>query len=241
VKEMASSPAGYGGRSFPETSWSQIVACGSSDVAHRRSRLDRFVRNYWRPVYYYIRAVRPRRQDAEDLTQEFFATLLARVDFGALTPDRGSFRGFLKTALFRFVISAERKEGAASRKESLPAFPFHEAESTFPSSSGLTPSELFDVEWARRVLAEAMQKLHVDLVAEGKALEYELFRAYVLEPREGESYESLALQHGIKVDDVGNHLRRAKARARAIVKAIVRDYTLPGEDIEGELRLILTF
>jgi hypothetical protein len=62
-----------------------------------------------------------------------------------------------------------------------------------------------------------------------------------LEPREGESYESLALQHGIKVDDVGNHLRRAKARARAIVKAIVRDYTLPDEDIEGELRLILTF
>src|SRR6185369_5234403 len=91
---------------FPETRWSQLLEL--RDPAHPRyaEHLDRLAQQYWKPVYHYAKALR--RADAEDVTQQFFAMLLARRDLENLSPDRGSFRGFLKTALKHFVLSADR-------------------------------------------------------------------------------------------------------------------------------------
>src|SRR5260221_4766653 len=86
---------------FPETRWSQLLEL--RDPAHPRyaEHLERLAKQYWQPVFHYVRALR--RSDAEDLTQQFFAMLLSRRDLEKLSPERGSFRGFLKTALRNFL------------------------------------------------------------------------------------------------------------------------------------------
>ncbi len=216
---------------FPATQWSQLVALGDPAHPRHREHLEALCRRYWKPVYYYARAVRDLpAQDAEDLVQQFFGMLLERVDFASLSPERGSFRGFLKTALRRFVVSDERKR--AVRRA---GFRFDEAEAEWREQAGpATPEEAFDRQWAREVLHEALARLK----RECDPLPYEIFREYCLG---GEvSYGELARKHGVSEDDVRNRLREVRQRGREVLKEMLRDYLLPGEDVEAELRFILS-
>jgi RNA polymerase sigma-70 factor (ECF subfamily) len=215
---------------FPETHWSQLLEL--RDPAHPRyaEHLDGLARRYWKPVYHFARALRRANSaDAEDLTQQFFAMLLARRDLQKLTPDRGSFRGFLKTAIRHFVASADR--AAAARTT---AFPFPEAETEWARHPDLGPEEAFDREWARGVLVEATGRLR----EESKGVAFEIFREYCLEDAPA-GYADLARKHGIGEDDVRNSLRASRQRIREILQNLLRDYLLPGQDVEAELRFIL--
>jgi RNA polymerase sigma factor (sigma-70 family) len=212
---------------FPDTHWSQILDLG--DPAHPRhaEHWEGLVNRYWKPIYHYIRAMRELPvEDAEDLAQDFFGMMLRRVDFAKLSPDRGSFRGFLKTALRRFVVSADRKKSARPK-----TLPFAEAERE--RAEGLGPEEAFDREWARGVLVEALDRLR----REEPGLRTDLLREHLA--GEG-SYEELARRHRVSLDDVRNGLRAVRQRGREIIKDLLRDYLLPGEDIEAELRFILS-
>lgn len=208
-------------RDFPETRWSQLLEL--RDPAHPRyaEHLEKLARQYWSPVFHYAKALRA--ADAEDLTQQFFAMLLSRRDLEKLSPERGSFRGFLKTALRNFVISAARADAAR------PAPPPRD-EADFRS-----PERAFDQEWARGVLAEAVARLR----RESAPVPFEIFREHTLEET-GASYADLARRHGVGEDDVRNRLREARIRLREILEELLRDYLAPGQDLDAELRFILS-
>ncbi len=215
---------------FPETEWSQLLRL--RDPAHpgRPAILDRLAQQYWQPAYHYLRALRRlTAHDAEDLTQQFFAMLLSRGDLDRLSPDRGSFRGFLKTALRNFVISAER--AAKTRPQT---WAFGEAEAAFARYQGLGPDEVFDRAWGHAVLAEAVTRLEQDL----QPRQFEVFAAYCLAD-EPATYEQLAARFQVSHDDVRNRLREARQRLRAIVRRLLREYLGSGEDLERELAAIL--
>jgi RNA polymerase sigma factor (sigma-70 family) len=227
-------------RRFPETRWSRIARLGDEGDPERLEILNLLLSRYWKPVYYYCRTLRRLcPSEAEDLTQDFFAMVLSRVNFAALTPERGSFRGFLKTALRRFVISADRSRAARHRRERGAPFPFAEAESGWHPPDAASPEEAFDRAWARAVVDEMLEELRGELLAEGKDLHYEVFRAYCLDPADGVSYRSLAEAHGLKEEDVRNHLRLVRRRGREILRRLASDYLLPGQDVEAEVRFLL--
>ncbi len=228
---------------FPETHWSQLLELRNPAHPRHAEHLERLVRGYWRPAYHYARSVREMTpEDAEDLVQQFFAMLLERRGLERLSPDRGSFRGFLKTALRRFVVSAERKAAVRSPRDGARLFRFDEAEAEWQARGReASPEDAFDREWARGVLAEAMDRLRRELEAQGKKLHYELFREYCLEPPDADvSYEGLARKHGLSLDEVRNGLRAVRQRGREIMKEMLRDYLFPGEDVEAELRFVLS-
>jgi RNA polymerase sigma factor (sigma-70 family) len=214
---------------FPETRWSQLLEL--KDPGHPRfaEQMERLARDYWRPVYHYACALRP--AEAEDLAQQFFATLLGRGDLARLSPERGSFRGFLKTALRNFVASAGR--AAATRER------FFRPEDAEWSDQGLSPEEAFDREWARGVLVEGVAALRRELEAAGKAGLFDLFREVCLDDREV-SYEEAARARGLGTDDVRNRLRELRRRLREILRERLRDTLAPGEDVEAELRFVLS-
>jgi RNA polymerase sigma-70 factor (ECF subfamily) len=219
-------------REFPETHWSQLLEIQNPAHPRHAEHLQGLIRTYWKPAYLYLRAIRAMSpQDAEDLTQQFFAMLLARKAFDKLSPDRGSFRGFLKTALRRFAVSAHRHEAAQGPR----TFNFTEAEALHDRE--LSPEAAFDREWVRGVVTEMMRRLRDECRADGKELHYELFQEYC---GAEVSYEDLAKKHRISADDVRNHLRVIRQRGREVLKDMLRDYLFPGEDIEDELRFILS-
>lgn len=220
---------------FPETQWSQLVALRDPNDPRRPQLMQRLGERYWAPVYHYVRALRRvSADDAEDLTQQFFATLLARGDLARLSPERGSFRGFLKTALRNFLVSADR---AARARPAL--FPFAEAEAEWQQHQELGPGEAFDRAWARAVLTEGVARLRAELTAEGRGAQLAMFESYCLGDDPGVTYQSLAERHGVGEDDVRNRLREARQRLRQILRRLLRETLAPGEDVEAELAVVL--
>ena len=193
------------------------------DPAHPRyaEHLERLAKQYWSPVFHYAQALS--RADAEDLTQQFFAMLLARRDLEKLSPERGSFRGFLKTALRHFVLSAGRANAVRA------TVPLRE------EADLRSPEQAFDREWARAILAEGVSRLR----KESAPAAFDLFREYCLEET-GASYADLARRHQISEDQVRNRLRESRLRLREILEELLRDYLLPGQDADAELRFILS-
>jgi RNA polymerase sigma factor (sigma-70 family) len=207
---------------FPETRWSQLLELRDPSHPRYAEHLERLARQYWSPVFHYAQALS--KSDAEDLTQQFFAMLLARRDLEKLAPERGSFRGFLKTALRHFVLGAAR---AASLRATVPLVK-EEADLR-------TPEQAFDREWARGVLAEAVARLR----KASSPVAFGIFQEYCLE-ESGASYADLARRHQIREDDVRNRLRETRQQLREILEDLLRDYLLPGQDVDAELRFILS-
>ena len=235
-----SGPSAYnrGVAQFPETHWSQLLELSNPAHPAHEQHMEALVRRYWKPLYYYVRALRRfSNEDAEDVTQDFFEMLLRRVDFATLSPDRGSFRGFLKTALRRFVVSSDRKrivrETQVLRFADLDKGWFE----MLRQQRELTPDEAFDWAWARDVMEEATSRIKATLEIEGKPKLFEIFHEHT----HGElTYEQLAEKHKLSVDDVRNGLRSVREKGRELLKDILRDYLFPGEDVEAELTFILS-
>ena len=82
------------GGHFPTTRWSLLAAAGGSS-SEAGPALESLCRAYWLPVYVYNRRFWRSPQDAEDLSQEFFANLLSQWDYSRLTPAHGSFRSYV--------------------------------------------------------------------------------------------------------------------------------------------------
>ena len=94
---------------FATTHWSVVLtAQGQSPAA--QEALEKLCRTYWRPVYSFIRRQGIGPEEAEDITQGFFALLLERRDFDAVRKEKGRLRSYLLTSLKHFLAS---EHGAA--------------------------------------------------------------------------------------------------------------------------------
>ena len=101
---------------FGHTHWSIVLAAGRSESTHAQVALEQLCANYWHPIYFYVRRQGHSPADAQDLTQEFFARLLARNDIATVDPSKGRFRSFLLASLKLPLssISAEHLQFAPS-------------------------------------------------------------------------------------------------------------------------------
>src|SRR5438067_12911769 len=101
----SSSPLNPGreGQRFATTRWSIVVAAGKPDKARAKTALATLCETYWYPVYAFVRRRGYTPHDAQDCTQEFFATLLEKDYVRAADRERGRFRTFLLTAVSRFL------------------------------------------------------------------------------------------------------------------------------------------
>jgi hypothetical protein len=96
--------------SFATTHWSLGLAAGKGASADTQASLEALCQTYWYPLYAYVRRHGYQPDDAQDLTQEFFARLLEKHYLQAADPERGRFRSFQLTAFKRF-LSKERDGG----------------------------------------------------------------------------------------------------------------------------------
>jgi DNA-directed RNA polymerase specialized sigma24 family protein len=88
---------------FPNTHWSVVLAAGRSDTQRAHAALSHLCESYWSALYAYVRQRGHSPEDAQDLTQTFFARLLARNTVAQADPERGRFRSFLLASLKNFL------------------------------------------------------------------------------------------------------------------------------------------
>src|SRR5216110_1324507 len=99
---------------FRTTHWSVVLeAQGESPAAHEA--LEKLCRTYWRPIYGFVRRQGVRPEEAEDLTQGFFALLLERRDLSHVRKEKGRLRSYLLASVKHFLADERRRAMAIKR------------------------------------------------------------------------------------------------------------------------------
>lgn len=233
---------------FPLTRYSVIVAAASADVETRRAAFGMLVDVYWRPVYKYVRLRwRAATEEAEDLTQGFFARAFEKNYFAQYQLSRARFRTFLRTCLDAYIANERQaasrlKRGGAIRQVPLD-FATAEGELQHHDLSVVQDfDEYFEREWVRSVLSLAVDRYRTAAAASGRFRQAAAFVRYDLEaPERGESltYAALASELGMTTTDVTNALAGARREFRAIVLECLRELTMSDEEFQAETRRLL--
>src|SRR5580765_6213089 len=97
--------ASRAGEWFVTTHWSVVLAAGNSRSPAQTEALERLCRTYWRPLYAFVRRQNHDPEEAQDLTQAFFARLLERGDLENVRREKGRFRSYLLVSLKHFLVN----------------------------------------------------------------------------------------------------------------------------------------
>lgn len=222
-------------REFPSTAWTDVLAGGGAEGARRS--IEFLAENYWKPIYSYLRARWSKSgEEAADLTQAFFLTLLEGDVIRRADPDRGRFRAFVKTALTHFMVDEGRRARALKRGGGL-AIRSLEAGAAYEAADprGRPPDEIFDRAWRGEVLARAARLLEDVLRREGKEVTFQVFSDCYLSGSTTTEYRPLAEKFGISLSDVSNHLVHAKKRFNEAVRTVVAGTVAGAAELEEEL------
>ncbi|HXP63591.1 MAG TPA: sigma-70 family RNA polymerase sigma factor [Dongiaceae bacterium] len=228
---------------FTTTHWSVVLAAGGGDSPAARQALEHLCQTYWYPVYAYVRRRDNSPEDAEDLTQEFFAKLIERNDFAKVSRDRGPFRAFLKSAL-NHLLSDRRdyvraaKRGGGKIILSLDAQTAEQRYQLEPADM-TTPDKLYDRRWALTLLEKARSRLAEEYGTAGKSELYNHLK--FLEPGAPEvlSYAEIGRRLGKSESAIKTEASRLHRRYRQLVRGEVAQTVASALEIDDEVRYLL--
>ncbi len=244
---MSEEDSSSGGDRFPPTRRSVIEAARSIDAGEREQALEALCVAYWKPIYKYVRWRWKRAaQEAQDLTQGFFAALLERELLDKFDAHKSRLRTYLRVCVDSFVMNEDQagrrqKRGGsilhvaldfAAAEEELGATAIDPAKIASPESL----EEFFEKEWVRSLFALAVEDLRKLCELRGRTRTYRIFESYDLEGDEKLSYERLSKDYGISVSDVTNALAWARREFRKIALARLRELCGSEEEFQREAR-----
>jgi RNA polymerase sigma factor (sigma-70 family) len=226
---------------FPPTRWSAIrESAEQMGTVTRKQGFSRLVAAYWRPTYVYIR-LRHRQTDsaAHDLTQSFFAQCWEQNTLSAFDPGRGRFRTFVRTCVDRHVIDQHRSDATQKRGGDWHHVPIdvaqleHDTALIDPSLSS-DPERLFEAEWTRSLLLQALADLRTSYTSQSRELDLALFDEYELASGARPSYLDLAVRHRVPVTTVTNRLASVRRALRERLAECLREFTATEEEYRDE-------
>lgn len=228
---------------FPLTNPSVLLRAKSDDQGIRHAAFEQLARVYYTPVYKHLRVKWKKSPDeAEELTQHFFVHALEREIFAAYDADKARFRTFVRVCIDRLTMNhhaAQRadKRGGQVRFAELDSRQAEQEIGALGPVSAEDAEALFDREWAKSVLALAVERLASRLEAEGRTRQLEAFSRYDLSD-DDLSYADLAGAMGVPVTTVTNDLSRARRAFREVVLDTLRELTATEEEFEHEARAL---
>jgi RNA polymerase sigma factor (sigma-70 family) len=233
---------------FPLTRYSVVLGAASPDAETRQRAFSSLVEAYWKPVYKYVRLKwQASPEEAEDLTQGFFARAFEKDFFRPYDPVKARFRTFLRTCLDGFIANERKAAGRLKRGGAvqLVALDFETAEGELRQHDVAVPADMeeyFEREWARAVLALSVDRLRTHYAAAGREKYFYVFERYDLEATtsgERVTYAEIAKEIGAQATDVTNYLAAARRQFRAIVLERLRELTASDDEFRDEARRLL--
>ncbi len=227
---------------FVTTHWSVVLTAAHSDTTQARDALAKLCQTYWHPLYAYVRRRGHSPEDAEDLTQGFFAALLERNAVASVSPDKGRFRSFLLASLNHFLSDAWDKARAQKRgSDKLVSFDTQAAESWLDQvpAQNLTPEKAFELRWAITLLEQVYAKLEAEHQQQGKTAWFATLRNTLAGPGNAAPYAELGRQLGLNEGAVKVAVHRLRQRYRALLRETIAETVASAAEVEEELRYLL--
>ncbi len=226
-----------GARQFATTHWTLVGRAAAQDTLAAEA-LERLCRDYWYPLYAFVRRRGHSAADAQDLTQSFFASLIEKNTLAQADRARGRLRSFLLAALTHFLANEQDKKRTLKRGggrilewDALDAEERYAAE---PSSAEGTPEKVFDRRWAFTLVDRALKQLREAYAAAGKAELFDALRGSLTgnEPPRAETMQKL----GFSESALKTAVHRLRHQYREILRAEVSRTVSEEGEIEAEMR-----
>lgn len=227
---------------FATTHWSLVLSAAQSNPQDAQAALEKLCQAYWHPLYVYVRRRGYRVEDAQDLTQAFFAKLLQRQWLASAAEAKGRFRTFLLTAFERFLANEWDRERALKRGGGQPKVPIQldTAETRYgvDPQDTRTPDQAFEYHWAMTLLSEVLRGLELEYQQRQQEDLFAALKPTLVGERLGQPYAALAAQLGMGEGAVKVAVHRLRLRYRELLRAeIGQTLASPGE-IDAEMRYL---
>jgi RNA polymerase sigma-70 factor (ECF subfamily) len=239
----AISEGAHYGAAFTTTHWSVVLeAQGESPAA--QDALEKLCRTYWRPIYSFVRRQSAQSDDAEDLTQGFFALLLERKDLNTVRKEKGRLRSYLLTSLKNFLTDERRRVMAIKRGKGQRLIPLEEIRESeridFERSDRLTPDQIYERRWAFTVLEQVMTRLRDEYRSTGNLRFFDQMKKMLMDEPGRLSQAQVASEFDMTENAVKQAFYRFRQRYQTLFREEIAHTVATPSDIEDELRYLVS-
>ncbi len=230
---------------FATTHWSVVLeAQGESPAAEEA--LEKLCRTYWRPIYSFARRQGIRPEEAEDLTQGFFALLLERGDLSAVRKEKGRLRSYLLASVKNFLADEWRREMAIKRGRRQGLIPLEELranERVDPASTRvaetLSADQLYERRWALALMEQVLRRLKDEYRATGNGALFDWLKQLLPDEPGAPSRAEIAAKLGMTDNALRQAFRRFRHRYQVLLREEIGHTVLTASEIEDELRHLI--
>ena len=235
-----------GATPFGTTHWSVIAACTPDSELERDkgdAALAQLCRDYWSPLYSFVRRRGFRSADAQDIVQGFFAYFLKRKAYAQTDRRKGKFRSFLLASLKHYMADVWDREHALKRggghefvllDEELEAVEVNWVND--PDGTVLDEEQEYERRWAAALVVRAISRLEAQFSQGPKAILFRELKRFITGGTGLPSQEEVAARLAIPVETMRSHLSRMRARYRALLREEVSRTIALTDDVDEELR-----
>jgi len=218
-----------------------LEAQGESPAA--QEALEKLCRTYWRPIYGFMRRQGAGPEEAEDLTQGFFALILERKDLNTVRKEKGRLRSYLLTSVKHFLTDEARHAMAVKRgkwQRLIPLDDIRERERIdFEWSDTLTADQFYERRWAFTVLEQVMGRLRDEYRSAGNLRFFEQINKMLIDESGRPSQAQVASEFDMTENAVKQAFYRFRQRYQTLLREEISHTVAIPSDIEDELRHLI--
>jgi RNA polymerase sigma factor (sigma-70 family) len=220
-----------------------VVLAAQGESAAADKALEELCRSYWWPIYGFVRRQGYDVEEAQDLTQGFFARLLERRDLEAVRREKGRLRSYLLVSLKHFLANERHRATAIKRGEGRPLIPLEELlardRANLEPADIMSADRIYERRWALTILEQLLAQLEDEYRAAGNAALFSRFRALLTDEPDHLLQAEIARELGMTENAVKQAFHRFRQRYRQLLRdEIAHTVAVPGE-IEEELRHLI--
>jgi RNA polymerase sigma factor (sigma-70 family) len=236
------SSAQNGAVAFATTHWSVVLTAQDESPAAQEA-LEKLCRTYWRPIYSFVRRQGVGPEEAEDLTQGFFALLLERRDLNAVRKEKGRLRSYLLVSLKHFLADERRRAMAIKRGKGQRLVPLEELSAKerieMEPADHLSPDRLYERRWASTLMEQVLRRLKDDYRTAGNAALFDSLKQLLPDELGAPSRAEIAAHLGMTENAVRQALYRFRHRYQVLLREEISHTVAIASDIEDELRHLI--
>jgi len=232
-----------GGLEFATTRWS-VVLTAQGESPGACEALEKLCRAYWRPLYAFVRRQGYGHEEAEDITQGFFAILLERRDFDSLRAEKGRLRSYLLVSLKHFLTDERRRAMAVKRGKGQPMIPLEDvlasAEESFEPSDRLTADRIYERRWALTLLDHVFTQLRDEYRKADKGALFDWLKQLLPDEPGAPLQAEIAERMGMTENAINQAFYRFRQRYQSLLREEIAHTVAMPKDVEDELRHLIS-
>jgi RNA polymerase sigma-70 factor (ECF subfamily) len=228
---------------FATTQWSLVIAAGGRGSVEAEDALADLCGRYWYPIFAFVRRKGYSPEDAQDLTQSFFARVIEKGYFGDADRNRGRFRTFLLTACQRFLSDERDRANALKRGGGMQPISIDVAAAESKMQRALahdeTPERLYDRQWCLFILGSVLDDLRAQYEKAGNQRVFNRLSPFLTMADDAGTHAEAAQDLGMTATAVKVAVHRLRARYRDALRLRVSETVASANDVEDELRCLM--